>query len=58
LSQITPVEKYNDEVREMCVHPQRCEVEGQVMRHELRTSLVGGARCLDRWREGIGNGID
>jgi hypothetical protein len=36
LSPTTPVEKYNDEVREMWAMPQLHEVEGRVVRHELQ----------------------
>jgi hypothetical protein len=37
LSPTTPVEKYNDEVREMWAMPQLHEVEGGAVRHELQS---------------------
>ena len=37
LSPVTPVEKYNDEIREMGARPQPQEVEGMGMRHELQS---------------------
>jgi hypothetical protein len=48
LSPTTPVEKYNDEVREMWAMPQLHEVEGRVVGHELQNP---DADKLDRRTE-------